>query len=133
MQRTFKMIPVAFPFAISPQDREYRQQRFAQWLQEELDGVVITPEAAQYRFAMMTTWLEDELEFAQNLERFAKKLEKFHGHIEHHGPDECWPWTGPKRNDKGYGQAFVRGRREVAHRLAYELVNGPVPFGMMVI
>lgn len=40
---------------------------------------------------------------------------------------QCWPWHG-RKNDSGYGR--FQGR--MAHRVAYELVNGPIPDGMIV-
>jgi len=47
----------------------------------------------------------------------------------------CWLWMG-ETNNKGYGR-IVRGNnhyglreRFLAHRVSYELVNGPVPEGM---
>lgn len=50
-------------------------------------------------------------------------------------PSACWPWPG-KLTD-GYGRASVsigRGlmRRSVAHRIAWEFVNGPVPDGLVL-
>jgi hypothetical protein len=44
-------------------------------------------------------------------------------------PDVCWPWLGA-RSTNGYGRA---GRRDYAHRLAYELTNGPAPAGLDVM
>lgn len=49
---------------------------------------------------------------------------------------DCWLWTGYIHPQRGYGQ-ISRGRRgegllEV-HRLSYELSNGPIPDGMMVL
>lgn len=39
----------------------------------------------------------------------------------------CWNWTGA-RDPNGYGRFGIRGRRlALAHRFAYELVNGTVP------
>ena len=32
------------------------------------------------------------------------------------GPDACWPWTGPIRNQKGYGKFRVDGKDHVAHQ-----------------
>lgn len=40
---------------------------------------------------------------------------------------QCWPWTGQK-NEKGYG----RFGETMAHRVAFELVHGPVPDGQIV-
>lgn len=39
----------------------------------------------------------------------------------------CWIWRGWKIN--GYGRAFVRGHKVVAHKAVYEEVVGPVPEG----
>ncbi len=37
----------------------------------------------------------------------------------------CWFWTGPD-NGKGYGVLGWQGRHLRAHRLAYELLRGPI-------
>lgn len=56
-------------------------------------------------------------------ERFARFVQK---------SDGCWLWTGAK---KATGYGFIRvvgvGMRG-AHRIAYELANGPIPEGMVV-
>jgi hypothetical protein len=45
----------------------------------------------------------------------------------------CWLWTGGAKNNKGYGQITVaRGKAVFAHRLSYEIANGPIPAGMHV-
>lgn len=46
------------------------------------------------------------------------------------GPDACWLWTR-QRTAKGYG-IFSWSRQEPrrAHRVAWELVNGPIPDGL---
>ena len=41
---------------------------------------------------------------------------------------DCWLWTGPQAN--GYGRAWGGERSRWAHRIAYELANGPFPDGM---
>lgn len=47
-------------------------------------------------------------------------------------PSGCLEWVGAKTRD-GYGHAFCRrGSTRLAHRIAYELVNGPVPPDMLV-
>ncbi len=51
------------------------------------------------------------------------------------GPDACWPWTG-YRLPGGYGQIGegpAGGRKLYAHRVAYELVNGPLPEGVLAL
>ncbi len=46
-------------------------------------------------------------------------------------PNACWEWTAAK-SEKGYG-FFHNGHRLVrAHRLSYELTNGPIARGMLV-
>ena len=42
---------------------------------------------------------------------------------------QCWEWRGAK-NPRGYGR--VAGHRKMAHRVAYELVCGPIPPGKLL-
>ena len=44
---------------------------------------------------------------------------------------DCWRWMG-SRNSRGYGQVSFMGRNRMAHRIAYELANGPIPRGLLV-
>ena len=44
----------------------------------------------------------------------------------------CWEWTG-LRNPAGYGLTRYEGRARLAHRVAYQLANGPIPAGMFVL
>lgn len=58
------------------------------------------------------------------IERFWPKVDQSGG------PDACWPWIGKKRD--GYGRFYFSAARSApvlvqAHRIAFELVNGPVP------
>jgi hypothetical protein len=41
----------------------------------------------------------------------------------------CWIWTA-SHNRGGYGQFYVDGKMLRAHRVAYELVAGPIPIGL---
>lgn len=43
----------------------------------------------------------------------------------------CWLWAG-YRAPGGYGKVYWRRQKHLAHRLAYELLVGPVPSGMQV-
>lgn len=43
----------------------------------------------------------------------------------------CWEWTGP-RNACGYGTTNVENRSALAHRVAWELLRGPIPDGLLV-
>ena len=48
------------------------------------------------------------------------------------GPDAaCWPWTSTVRKD-GYGTVTNDGGCRMAHRVAWELANGPIPRGALV-
>lgn len=44
-------------------------------------------------------------------------------------PDECWLWTGAT-NNHGYGQIYVKGQLQYAHRFSYELQVRPIPDGL---
>ncbi len=46
--------------------------------------------------------------------------------------DSCWLWTSGKDAD-GYGKIRVNGKYVKAHRVAYELANGPIPSGLCVL
>lgn len=43
----------------------------------------------------------------------------------------CWLWTGPKL-PSGYGYLGRNGKHIYVHRLAYELLVGPIPAGLML-
>lgn len=43
----------------------------------------------------------------------------------------CWNWTASKKWF-GYGAFSFRGHTEDAHRVSYELYNGPIPPGLFV-
>lgn len=47
------------------------------------------------------------------------------------GANSCWIWQNAK-GPNGYGQAHRFGKTMHAHRLMFELVNGPIPTGMYV-
>src|SRR5688500_2653189 len=46
--------------------------------------------------------------------------------------DGCWEWTGAKQ-PAGYGNFYFRGVVQLAHRVAWELANGPVAVGQHVL
>ena len=45
----------------------------------------------------------------------------------------CWLWSGTMTRASGYGELVYRGEKHRAHRLAYELHNGPIPAGLCVL
>lgn len=48
--------------------------------------------------------------------------------VDRRGENDCWLWQG--RKTKGYGQVYFRGQHVQAHRLAYQLLAGPIPDGL---
>ena len=60
-----------------------------------------------------------------NTEEFLSKIDK-------RGPDECWEYTGTKINS-GYGRLRIGYRIVSSHRYAWELANGPIPKGKMIL
>ena len=47
------------------------------------------------------------------------------------GPD-CWNWNGGKLVE-GYGRFVDRGKYVLAHRVSWEIHNGPIPEGLCVL
>lgn len=45
--------------------------------------------------------------------------------------DECWRWCGSIESN-GYGRMRVDGRRSMIHRVAYEVMVGPIPEGLTI-
>jgi hypothetical protein len=41
---------------------------------------------------------------------------------------ECWEWKS-SLDSRGYGRVWFDGKVQKAHRVVYELVNGPIPEG----
>lgn len=48
------------------------------------------------------------------------------------GPNACWPWTG-YCHPTGYGQNGARIKEKFAHRIAWQIVHGPIPDGLYVL
>jgi hypothetical protein len=46
-------------------------------------------------------------------------------------PGGCWPWSRGHTTD-GYGRIWFAGRDAQAHRVAWELANGPIQPGLVV-
>jgi hypothetical protein len=55
--------------------------------------------------------------------------ERFWSKVDRRGPDECWPWLGGLFQGTGYGAFWVKTINFGAHRIAYELLVGPIPEG----
>lgn len=67
---------------------------------------------------------------ARDIERFWSRVEK-DGPIPPHRPElgACWLWM-PEPARK-YGRFHVKKAEFLAHRIAYQIANGPVPDGML--
>lgn len=44
---------------------------------------------------------------------------------------DCWVWSGP-RTPKGYGSVHFNNSTQAVHRLAYTVIVGPIPDGMVL-
>lgn len=60
----------------------------------------------------------------------ARLFRRFFGAIDvGTSPGGCWFWTGGLF-EGGYRRFKVKGRGRLAHRVAYELLVGPIPLGL---
>ena len=46
--------------------------------------------------------------------------------------DECWPWLGTV-DQNGYGRVIFMTSAIKAHRVSYEMANGPIPDGLVIM
>lgn len=60
----------------------------------------------------------------RNLAAFWERVDK---------TETCWLWMGQRIPPNGYGMRRVHHRKMYTHRLAWEMVNGPIPKGMLVM
>jgi hypothetical protein len=58
-----------------------------------------------------------------------KWLERFWSYVVK--SDDCWEWQGT-RTANGYGTILGDGKRHYAHRVSYEIADGPIPEGLDV-
>jgi hypothetical protein len=58
--------------------------------------------------------------------------ERFFAKVRTDGPDGCHVWVGAK-NVWGYGRLKRANRLYAAHRVAWEIANGPIPSGLHVL
>jgi hypothetical protein len=58
---------------------------------------------------------------------------RFWAQVNQQGDDECWPWTGYVQSN-GYGVRSTHnpGETRLAHRIAYQLLVGPIPEGLVL-
>jgi hypothetical protein len=58
--------------------------------------------------------------------------ERFWSKVDIKSPEECWEWKAGKTLN-GYGTFRLSVKHKYAHRLAWELTNGPIPEGMSIL
>ncbi len=67
------------------------------------------------------------------LDRMSKSdRARFWAKVDVRGPADCWPWVAGKFTD-GYGAFQLNGKARRSHRLAWSIVNGPIPAGLQVL
>jgi hypothetical protein len=57
---------------------------------------------------------------------------RFWAKVKRGGPDECWEWQGARR-PFGYGRFGIAGKNVEAHRVSWQLANGPVRPGIKIL
>jgi len=57
--------------------------------------------------------------------------DKFWPRVDRGDMSGCWPWLAGI-NQYGYGILWHGGRNQMAHRIAYELLVGPIPSGLTI-
>jgi hypothetical protein len=58
--------------------------------------------------------------------------ERFWMKVDSGVPNGCWEWTGCCNHD-GYGKIKDSGKTVTSHRVSWELHNGPIPEGVLVL
>ncbi len=57
--------------------------------------------------------------------------ERFWSKVDRRGRYDCWPWLATI-TPQGYGSFAMDGRSHPSHRVAYELLRGPIPDGLVI-
>jgi hypothetical protein len=57
--------------------------------------------------------------------------QRFWSFVERGNPSDCWLWISGV-SGSGHGQIRINGQKVYAHRVAYELVVGPIPDGLFL-
>lgn len=62
--------------------------------------------------------------------------ERFWSKVDKKNLDGCWEWTASKSNGYGhlnYANKTTKYKGRIAHRISWELQNGPIPEGLWVL
>lgn len=62
----------------------------------------------------------------------AKVRRRFWSNVAAARKEDCWLWVG-SLSTKGYGNFTIQCKYWSSHRVAWELVNGPIPDGLCVL
>lgn len=77
-----------------------------------------------------------EQNISEELEFSPEEIELFWSKAEIAEWDSCWIWrgaySGASSRSGRYGAFTTRGRKRLAHRVAYELLVGPIPRGLVI-
>lgn len=60
---------------------------------------------------------------------------RFWSYVDKDGANGCWVWTGAMcgaPRGEGYGNINIGGRLVIAHRYAFEEIEGPIPNGLVL-
>lgn len=81
--------------------------------------------------------LESEADYERAIEmseiqRWDKPDPRFWVKVDVRDGDACWLWTGATTTHGGYGLLRRMGKEYRAHRVMWEMVEGPIPQGMFV-
>lgn len=60
-------------------------------------------------------------------------IEKLIYYTDMRGDDECWHWLGYFNMSNTRGILSYQGRNELAYRLVYMMINGPIPKGKIIM
>ena len=63
-------------------------------------------------------------------------MQRFWDKVNKNAPNGCWNWTATTVTRTGtvyYGRFSLNGKVVIAHRVAWELENGPIPEKMLVL
>jgi hypothetical protein len=69
-------------------------------------------------------------------ERWSKEPpfeKRFWARVDVKSNDECWLWKMSINKKTGYGKSKIHGNHTSAHRVAYEVANGPIPKGVHIL
>ena len=93
------------------------------------DGCGRKPRSRGFCASHYVDWLRKEGRWAEKEAQYSDPEEAFASRTRRDG--DCIVWTGAI-SSRGYGQITVSGRNTLAHRYAWERINGAIPGGMVI-